>query len=133
MIASSSKALLNTGIQTPLHLAQIDLNNDDWGKVYTMANKLTRDTKIQDVQFKLTHRLIACRYNLEIWKIETDNRCINCNMQDTLEHFFWHCKKVNTLWKQVFGWWLEEANISIPLETYEIRFGLPNDEKRTPY
>jgi hypothetical protein len=50
-------------------------------------------------------------------------------MQDTLEHFFWHCKKAKTLWNQVFGWWTEEANISIPLQTYEILFGLPNDEK----
>ena len=109
--------------------AQIDMSNDDWETVYTMANKLTRDTKIHDFQFKLTHRLIACRYNLVIWKIETDNRCIHCNTQDTIEHFFWHCKIAKTLWNQVLEWWEKEANISIPLQTYEILFGLPNDEK----
>jgi hypothetical protein len=109
--------------------AQLDLKNEEWETIYTMATALTRDPKVHDVQFKLTHRLTACRYNLVTWKIETDNRCLHCKLQDTLEHFFFQCKRIETFWQQVFKWWSAETNTNIPLETYEILFGLPNDEK----
>jgi hypothetical protein len=109
--------------------ALIDLNSDDWETIYTRATKLTKDPRVHDLQFKLTHRLVPCRYNLVIWKIEKDNKCLYCNKEDTLEHYFYLCERTRAFWREILDWWKKVTNTNIPLQTYEILFGLPNDEE----
>ena len=53
----------------------IDLTEQEWATIYTLNQHLTRDTKISNFQFKITHRLMACGYNLKIWKIKDNNIC----------------------------------------------------------
>jgi hypothetical protein len=63
------------------------------------------------------------------WKIETDNRCTYCQKEDTIEHFFLKWERNNLFWQEILEWWKNETDTNIQLQTYEILFGLPNDEQ----
>ena len=51
----------------------LDLGPEEWQIIYTRAYKLTKDTKIIAFNFKITHRILACGYQLEKWQINEDN------------------------------------------------------------
>ena len=45
------------------------IEEEDLKNIYKSAFKLTRHTKIQTFQFKITHQILACKPNLKTWKI----------------------------------------------------------------
>ena len=51
---------------------------------------------------KITHRILACNYNLEIWNIRQNNRCDYCKEIDTIEHMLIYCKETYIFWQQIF-------------------------------
>ena len=64
---------------------------------YTTPYKATSDTKIIAFQLKVTHRLLACKYNLYKWKIENNAICNECKDGiDIIEHYLLACPKVIT-------------------------------------
>ena len=46
----------------------LDLDYEEWATIYTVNNDVTRDTNMDNLQFKITHIMLACGYNLRIWK-----------------------------------------------------------------
>ena len=73
---------------------------------------------------------MACGYNLNVWKIRSSNVCDVCNdYVDTIEHFMIQCRKTNIFWNQILNWWENNMKVIFRLDTYEILFGIPNDEK----
>jgi hypothetical protein len=43
---------------------------------------------IQNFQYKITHRILACNFNLKIQKIRDNNLCESCDEIDTMECMF---------------------------------------------
>jgi hypothetical protein len=108
----------------------LDLTEEEWATIYTLNRQLTRDTRILNFQFKITHRLLACGYNLKTWKIKDTNICEQCKQhEDTIEHFLIMCQPVKEFWKQVINWWTASIKVIFRMDTYEILFGIPNDEQ----
>jgi hypothetical protein len=105
------------------------IDQDMWNLIYVNSNHLTHDTSIMNMQFKITHRIIACNYNLKIWKIKETNTCNNCNDIDTIEHFFVECPTTYIFWKYIFNWWAYTMHAYFHVDTYEILFGIPNERK----
>jgi hypothetical protein len=100
----------------------------DWEEVYLNAYQLTRESKIQTFNFKITHRTLACKYNLKIWQIENDDRCNYCKeFQDCIEHHIVACTYTRQFWNAVLSWWKVTMITSFPLDTYDILFGLKNE------
>ena len=46
--------------------SSLNISPEIWKIIYTADKTLTRDSKIQSFQFKVTHRILACGYNLAI-------------------------------------------------------------------
>jgi predicted Zn-ribbon and HTH transcriptional regulator len=109
----------------------LDLSEEEWTTVYTINNGLTRDTTIIDFQFKITHRTLACGYNLKIWKINDSSECETCKDTDTIEHYLIYCKPVYEFWSFLLNWWSRTIKVIFRVDTYEILFGIPNDEQDT--
>jgi hypothetical protein len=109
-------------------LLQID--NDDWPNIYESAFKLTTDTKLQAFQFKITHRILACKANLYTWKIEANDICNFCKIEkDTLEHHLVTCKETLEFWNQIRRWWTSVTDTNFTAGIYDLIFGLPNENK----
>ena len=106
------------------------MTEQEWTTIYTLNQQLTRDTKISNFQLKIMHRLMACGYNLNTWKIKDNNICEQCNQYiDTIEHFLIHCELVSEFWRQVLNWWTSCIKVILRMDTYEMLFGIPNDEQ----
>jgi hypothetical protein len=107
--------------------SELLLTEEEWKTIYKMAYKLTKDTKLINFNFKVTHRILAVGERLKTWKIKDTDKCEVCNEKDTVEHFLVTCQEVLSFWQQVFNWWQSLTNIRFPLLVYEILFGIPND------
>jgi hypothetical protein len=104
-----------------------EVTEEMWKLIYTNALNVTQDTSVRTLQYKITHRIIACNYNLKIWKIKTSDQCNFCDKQDTIEHFFYECNTTYTFWQHIFNWWATNIKIWFSIDTYEIIFGIPNE------
>ena len=77
---------------------------EEWATIYTLNQQLTRETTIFNFQLKITHRLMACGYNLNNWKIRDNNICEFCKEYTCMiEHFLIYCKPVREIWDQVLN------------------------------
>jgi hypothetical protein len=106
----------------------VNISEEEWSSIYSSPYDLIRDTRCQAFQYKVTHRIMACRYNLKIWKIEQSDICKICNEQiDTIEHHLVLCPSTSLFWTSVISWWKANFNISFPVHMYDLIFGLSND------
>ena len=90
---------------------------------------MTKDTTIQTLQFKITHRILVCKTNLLTWKIEKDDTCNYCKLeQDTIKHHLVTCPNTMEFWSQVRNWWRAATHTNFALGIYDLIFRLPNEE-----
>ena len=79
---------------------------------------MCRYSKIIAFQLKITHRILACKYNLEKWKIAPNTICNECNLNwDMIEHHRVACPATLKLWNQYSNF---------PIDTYDIIVGIIN-------
>ena len=64
------------------------LDTFDWADIYILAPKVTFDTYLITLQFKILHGIYNCNYNLFVWNIKASSQCNFCLCVDNLEHFF---------------------------------------------
>jgi hypothetical protein len=107
------------------------LTEPEWKIIYTMAYRVTRDTKLINFNFKLTHRILAVGEKLKTWKINSTDKCEKCQEIDTIEHHLVQCPTVLVFWQQVFNWWESITGTRLPIIVYEIIFGIPNETNDT--
>ena len=104
-----------------LDFKKYDFDKIDWCKSCNLAFLCTRETKLQNFQFKLLHRRIATNsYLFKIGIIQSD-LCSFCKENsETLVHFFWECPYVRNFWNEVKYWiyshpCFSTENFSFPL------------------
>jgi hypothetical protein len=59
----------------------LGFTNEQWDNTYTYPYKLTKNTRILEFQFKITHRILACKEKLCKWKIKDSEICDRFVMQ----------------------------------------------------
>jgi hypothetical protein len=97
-----------------------------WNLIFVNNLNVTNDTNVRNFQYKITHRIIACNYNLKIWKIKTNDICDFCIETDTIEHFLVECEHIYKFWQQIFNWWPDNMKVWLQIDTYEIIVGISN-------
>ena len=70
------------------------LEDEAWSSIFTLTFSICKCTKLQSFQYRLLHRIISCNHWLFIAKIKDTPSCKYCKLDDTIEHFFWHCTDV---------------------------------------
>ena len=102
------------------------LEDLDWGKIYTLPYKITKEPFLQSLQYKILNRIVNCRERLFKWKITENNICNYCENIDTLEHHFFNCKASKRIWDGLGQWIQNNLLIIYPLTECEILLGIPN-------
>jgi hypothetical protein len=116
-----------TSENTWLEKSELNVSEEEWQTVYTGPYKIPTDAKTISFHHKITHRIIACGYNLKKWNIKEHDRCPKCNKTDTIEHYFVECQETKIFWTQIYNWWGSITQTRIPIATYEILFLYPNE------
>ena len=105
------------------------LEEQDWEMIYTTTRSLTKDSKIQMFQYKITNRILATNKNLKKWKRISYDKCEFCNDIDTMEHFLYECRVSMKLWDSIQLWWESSLSFKFPITVLEIFFGIPNENR----
>ncbi len=108
------------------HKWEIDVNSvlDDWNNYYSMAFLVTKNSFLQNFQFKLLHRILPCNSFLYKCNLKETELCTFCSeTKETLYHIFWECNVVKNFWLFIKNW-LNELGILIPFNAKELIFGV---------
>lgn len=79
--------------------------DDEWSKIFQWPYQISRETRLQSLQYKIIHRTINCNKKLFDMKLKDSPRCSYCDEIDDIPHFFIKCEKVKLLWCKFFDWW----------------------------
>ena len=82
-------------------------DQNHWKKIYKLPFVVTNNTKLQWLQYRFNHRILATNKFLHKIKIYDNPNCTFCNREiETLEHLFWECEHTQLLLEQIENWFL---------------------------
>ena len=88
---------------------------------------VTKDSKLQWLQFRISHRIIATNSYLFQIKYKDSDKCSFCNREkETIIHLFWDCIFVNPLWGEFRSWYIDKCSEYILLNGSDVIFGKVN-------
>jgi len=101
--------------------------NFNWKDIFTLPYKSTSETSLQSMQYQIIHRYFPCNSILNTWNTNLEELCTLCNVEDTLEHYFFNCKLVEQFWKDFFTWRHKTFLCTFNLGAIDVIFGLMNE------
>jgi hypothetical protein len=93
-----------------------------WDKIFGMIG-LIKEMKLSSFQYKIVHRIIACKRYVAKGNKEISELCESCNISDTIEHFFIECPEVNRLWHMIKKWFNQHFQPPFSIENINVIFG----------
>ncbi len=106
---------------------QLDIPAEEWSSIYFMPFTITKDTFLQNVHFKLMHRILPCNSFLYKCNLKETELCTFCNeTKERLFHIFWECNIVQNFWLSIKQWFAI-LGIVIPYCPKQIIFGVDKE------
>lgn len=101
-----------------------NINPHMWENIFTLPFKSCDETYLQSFQYKIIHRIIPCNHWLHILKVKENPECDICKVDDTILHYFIHCRMINNFWTFLSKWWLRTFKTIVPNDDSFIIFGV---------
>lgn len=101
-----------------------NLSDEECKTIYSMPFKVTLDSKLRWLQYRITHKILPTNSWLCKIKVLESNLCNLCNQEEeTLDHLFTTCMVTNGLWEEI------QVNLSfIPhLNSFNKMYGVYDD------
>ena len=78
---------------------ELGVQIDDWWNIYSSPFMTTRNTKLQNFQFKFSHRITATNSFLFKCGLKETELCTFCTKtKESLLHLFWECTYSKKCW-----------------------------------
>ena len=85
--------------------------------------RITNVNKYRSFQYRILNRAIICNRKLFEWKIIESPVCVSCNNDcETVEHIFWGCEDVKSLWSDLNQYVLKRFQHGLSLSYRNIMF-----------
>ena len=73
----------------------------NWNTVFYIPFKISQDTKLRWLQYRINHRILGTNYLLKKMNKNDSALCTFCNeKEETITHLFWECQYIEHFWKQ---------------------------------
>ena len=82
-----------------------NIESNEWKHIYRIPYNVSRETKLQSMQFKILHRIFPCKRWLFVHKVTETENCEECDRTDTLVHYFFTCPANHRFWQSFVNWW----------------------------
>jgi hypothetical protein len=107
-----------------LYSRMYNLNDEDWKTIHVLPGRCTKDAKLRELQYKILQRYICLNPLLVKMGVKNDGNCTFCREEkETIEHFYLHCEKSKSLWRELSVWWERNTEIPIDIDEKAILFG----------
>jgi hypothetical protein len=101
----------------------LDQPDLDWKKVYNLPFKVTKNTKLQWLQYRINHHILVTNHFLSKAEIIDNPDCTFCHTEsETVQHLMWNCNFVKSLIENVNRWFLFH-NINMTFNKTTFIFG----------
>ena len=91
---------------------KLNVRDEYWPTIYTLASKLTIDSKMRIFQYKILNNILYLNKALYKMKIADSPLCTFCSQEDEMiEHIFLSCEYSKRLWKNVKNWVNKEQDL----------------------
>jgi hypothetical protein len=91
---------------------------------WKVAIDSTKETRLRVLHWKILHNIYPTNILLNKMGISESKTCKHCpNEIDYIEHFFWSCDQIHSIWKQVEEHTYLKYNKSIKLKLVDVLFG----------
>ncbi len=101
----------------------LEIEESQWREIFSLPFKLTANTKLQWLQFRINHYILATNKYLCKVNITDDPNCTFCKDEvETIEHLFWNCDVIQNFVEQIDNWLLSNG-VSIPFTKTRFIFG----------
>ena len=74
----------------------VAIDKTHWNQIHQL-----RETRLKSLAWTIIHNIYPTNTLLFKMKIKPSPNCIYCQEEDTMEHFFFRCKRVKMLWVEV--------------------------------
>ena len=105
----------------------ININSSHW----LIARLCTKEERLRLLQWKILHNIYPTNILLNKMKIKENNLCPFCQETDFIEHFFYSCKQINSIWLKCEGFIYEKINKTIKLSEKDVLFGYKIENTNT--
>ena len=105
------------------------LETFNWSIIFHLPSVICKEPRLQSLQYKILNRIISCNYNLHIWKIKPSPNCEDCEVPDTIEHYFFSCTSVTPLWKSLKEVFRRVFGVHFRLTVLEVLLGIPCEKE----
>ena len=86
------------------------LPEDHWKKLFELPKRLTKETKLIELQQKIIHRILPTNKWLFKCNLSDTVTCSFCHTEtESIEHLFWECITSKNIWLKL-GVWLKDLN-----------------------
>ena len=89
----------------------------------------TKETRLRILQWKIMHGIYPSGILLKKMKIKDSELCQFCNIMDTIEHFFYECKSVLKVWKEIEKIITKMTNKVLSLDSESVLLGVTHSDK----
>lgn len=97
--------------------------NIEWNCIFNLPFVVTKNTKLQWLQYRINHYILTTNKLLFKMKIVDDPYCTFCHTEnETIEHLIWNCNIVQDFLHDVENWFLSHGT-SIPITKLSFIFG----------
>jgi hypothetical protein len=103
---------------------EVVIEDYNWSCIYCIPFSVTKDTKLQDFQYKLIHRILITNPVLYKCGLKETELCTFCTeTKESLVHIFWKCNYVRNFWLSISNF-LKICCLSLPFNAKDIILGL---------
>lgn len=104
--------------------------NFDWNLITVIPYQCARETSLQSMQYQIINRYFPTNQMLYIWNKELTPNCKYCDIEDSLEHYFYYCNISQAFWDRIRHWFAEHFDFIINFGVLDILLGIPNPAKQ---
>ena len=98
-------------------------DNETWTNIFQVPFVCSSETDLQSVQYSIIHRFFPCNHWLHNVKVIDNPNCCQCNLDDTIHHYFVHCGNLKVFWHVFTRWWNRITKQNVQLSDDYIIFG----------
>ena len=91
---------------------------------FGIAITASKESRLRLLHFKIFHNIYPTNILLYKMKIKATNKCEYCKTFDFIEHFFFHCQKLQGYWKHVETVIFSKVNEKIVIKEKVALFGV---------
>ena len=82
----------------------VKLNDEQWKNIYNSVRKICKENRLKEYHFKFIHRIIITKKELHRFGVKSDDNCLYCGEQDSIDHTFIDCPFTKRFVKTCIGW-----------------------------